>query len=323
MLLTQTIEAFMLPTKGCTSFVPHLSSTNLASYSSRGLTFQTRTRQKRTQLYMQQREDDGFAKGAIAAFSGIVFLLVGFLPFLNAGPGNGGASTVTVQTEQGNKQTRGILTSLTRSEIQTKLSQMPVFFLRDADGAVWLEEGREGTFFGSPQDAKDKLAQLQSSGADVRGIRAAATTLDDVYYSLLVKKGQPEVPRAAGAGLKSDATASYKLVPSQPQVDAAAKLKGAWSKERGNNSGDIPLFIADKLAFRGKARLQIPLFTAVEDLITSWEKLEEGNANPSKPIIEVTSLNTVVLRMEQGGYDSRPLEFFPDVEALEQATKLF
>ncbi|CBJ28322.1 conserved unknown protein [Ectocarpus siliculosus] len=194
--------------------------------------------------------------------------------------------------------------------------EIPVFFLRDESGAVHVENG-EGLFFMSPGDAKEKLQDLK--GAE--GTKVAATTLDDVWYPLIKKKGLNKNSVAAGASGLSDLSARYRIIPRSNQVAQALETQG-WNAVA--DAGGVPVWAAETLAFRGTGnKMKLPLFTNVDDLMTSWDRLEtEGGSEAKSPTIQVSSIGAIIDMMQRGGGDQRNLEFFADMDAIEQAEKL-
>ena len=55
-------------------------------------------------------------------------------------------------------------------------------------------------------------------------VRVAATTLDDVWFPLLKKKGLNKKPVAAQASMLSDMSARYRLVPRSNQITQAIEV---------------------------------------------------------------------------------------------------
>lgn len=53
--------------------------------------------------------------------------------------------------------------------------------------------------------------------------QVSATTLDDVWYPLIKKKGQNKRPVAAQAAVSSDLSARYRIVPRATQADQASE----------------------------------------------------------------------------------------------------
>ncbi|CAN0396228.1 unnamed protein product, partial [Ectocarpus sp. 12 AP-2014] len=131
---------------------------------------------------------------------------VSAIPFLSLGP-----------------QQQALRLSALSTRTVTLPKEIPVFFLRDESGAVHVENG-EGLFFMSPGDAKEKLQDLK--GAE--GTKVAATTLDDIWYPLVKKKGPNKKPVAAGASGLSDLSARYRIIPRSNQVAQALETQG-WN----------------------------------------------------------------------------------------------
>jgi len=74
---------------------------------------------------------------------------------------------------------RGAMTSLTKREINEKLAQVPIFYAVGKDGAISTSDGI-GLFFVNKNDA-DEFAKNNN-------LKVSATSLDNVYYTLIVKK---------------------------------------------------------------------------------------------------------------------------------------
>jgi hypothetical protein len=241
----------------------------------------------RRRLMMRDSEDINFSKIVIGP---VLALGIGFTAFTSTGSLFGAPTsqqTVRVTRDDGTIETRGALTKLTRGEIQRKLSQVPVFYVRQSLGGVALDGSNKGTFF---LDVRD--AEKAASGKSV-----SATTLDDVYYALLEKKGKVIAGVGGGAAALSDLAAEYKIVPSSAAVAFADGLSPGWRSTAGEGRAEnaVPLFSAEKLAFQGIGRPKIPLFTAADDLKESWERLESSNP----PTIKVTTLQAILSQMER------------------------
>ncbi|CAM9110481.1 unnamed protein product [Ascophyllum nodosum] len=277
---------------------------------------------QRASTLLTMTDGNNFSKKLAAVFLASVTLGASTIPFFFLGPESNGPKTVRVMDEDGSVSERGALTAMTREEIQKKLAQIPVFFLRDESGSVYVEGG-EGLFFMSPEDAKAKLEDLKS--ADGQKVRVAATTLDDVWFPLLKKKGLNKKPVAAQASMLSNMSARYRLVPRSNQITQAIETAG-WNTVTVGDKDGVPVWAADTLAFKGTgtgSKYKMPLFTNVDDLMTSWERLktEAGSATKS-PTIQVSSIGTIIDIMERGGANNRDLEFFADMDAIEKAEEL-
>eukprot|EP00611_Tribonema_gayanum_P026424 TRINITY_DN6293_c0_g1_i1.p1 TRINITY_DN6293_c0_g1~~TRINITY_DN6293_c0_g1_i1.p1 ORF type:complete len:359 (-),score=129.59 TRINITY_DN6293_c0_g1_i1:174-1223(-) len=279
------------------------------------------------------RMAEGKASGASVAFVLValaLFVGASVMTLLNAPPPAATSSyapqgTVKVTTESGRVVQRGALTSLTRGEIQKKLSQLPVFYISNAQGGAYVGGDGVGRFYMSADDAAADLAALSDAAAP-SALSVAATTLDDVWYPLIARKASQSAPSGAGAAARSDPSATYRLVASKAQAAHADEVLPTW---RGSEEeGAVPLWIADRLAFAGGyggGKVKIPLFTTLEDLNASWARLkgDAGGSGAPTPAVQVSSLQATVSKFERGGGDARLLEFYPDIESIEAAEKLF
>ncbi len=209
---------------------------------------------------------------------------------------------------------RGAMTRLTRKEIQGKLQQLPVFFAtqdKDKGLVAFVSEEGKGYFFMNADDAE--------TYAKANGCIVSVTTLDDVYYTLLVKKTKLATYLGGVAG-SSPPDATYVLKPSTREL-ANVGLK--WVEAHPN---DIPLYRVQNLAFNKAEWLEIPLFTNKADGVTSFNRLEEDEKRKEKKDvpktdIQVTSLRDMIQIFSQGGVEGRAIEFYPSAENIEQAAK--
>ena len=117
------------------------------------------------------------------------------------------------QTQQESKlknsnSNRGSLTSLTKKEINTKLQAIPVFFVvaDDNDSKGVFISDNKGYFFIDYENARSYCDQF-------KGLQVSATSLDDVYFTLIEKKIKLKV--TDGISKISDQSASYQLQPSK------------------------------------------------------------------------------------------------------------
>lgn len=225
--------------------------------------------------------------------------------------------------KEGNEN-RGALTRLTRREINEKLQQVPVFFATAKDGnkAIYVEDSA-GLIFTNKEEADNYV-----KGKD--GLEVSATSLDDLFYTLIQKKTKMGKFVDGIAG-RSDPKAVYKIMPSPAQV---AFTSDAWRTGHGEN--DIPLFRVANLAFSKKEGLEIPLFFRREDALTAYDRLQASKKEQAtstgaislaliedKPAdVQVTSLLDLVTLFNTGGFESRALEIYPSMESMEQASSL-
>jgi len=219
---------------------------------------------------------------------------------------------------------RGALTKLTRREINLKLAQVPVFYVADCPGgscaaAIHIDgEGHSGKIFLNIEDAREYERKLAESGNNGE-VSVKAATLEEVYYPLVKKKGKigSFLSSVASAG---DQSADYALVPPSKQtkvlIDAAVSIQ----------DNDVPLFRVPNLAF-SKDELEVPLFVYQDDAKSTYDRLKKEKANSGSPPpidekIQVTTLNSIVQKWENGGFEGRALEIYPGMEDIEVATSL-
>ena len=113
-----------------------------------------------------------------------------------------------------------------------------------------------------------------------------------------MRMAQPpaEVEKAEAQIMDDKASSpAYRLIPSKSSVKQA--------KEYGMDvsNSDIPLFVADRLAFGGPKGPQLPLFLDKDDCVTSYNRLRSGKSSlPEQPNIRTSTLLQTVLSMERG-----------------------
>lgn len=128
----------------------------------------------------------------------------------------------------------------------------------------------------------------------------------------------PDAIQKAESDIAADQGKTYRLVPSKTAVNDAALFNTNLSE------GDVPLFVADRLAFAGNRGPQLPLFLEQADCQTSYDRLRESSSRlPETPNIRTTTLMDVLNSMEKG---TRPgvsqLAFYSSAEDLVKATEL-
>lgn len=274
-----------------------------------------------TELRMSNEEGgSGGLQGVLVSLFGalVIILFVGssFLPML------GGAqrdlsisdSVVTKQDAPGkleNYEFKG--DRLSRSTIQEKLNAVPVFILVDKESVM------NSNIYMSYEDAKE--------AADASSLTVKATTLDQVTYPLVLKRGRMRMAPPPVAVQKAETeisdessttTKTYRLVPSK----TAAKDAAAFNMDLAES--DIPLYIADRLAFAGPSGPQLPLFLEKADCFTSYDRLRSSSSKlPETPNIRTTTLLDTLNSMEKG---TRPgvsqLAFYSSAEDLVKATEM-
>ncbi len=219
---------------------------------------------------------------------------------------NLGDAVVTRQDDMNKlKNYQSKFDALSPSRVQTKLSNLPVFFIA-RDGGVM-----DSNVYFSFNEA--------SAAAAAGGGTVKVTTLDQIMYPLILKRDGFFKPTAATPVEVKNALASlgdktYNLIPS------AAASKDA--KDTGTNlkEGDVPLFIIERLAFAGSGgQPQVPLFLEKADGVTSYSRLGKSD----QPIVRTTSLLDVLHSMERG---TRPavgqLEFYGNADDVLKADEM-
>lgn len=254
----------------------------------------------------------------VAAFLGIGVFGGGFLSSLS-GIGKDVALEAKRSAESRSKgvpssasSSRGALTKLTRREINAKLAQVPVFFVKNQAGGVYTDEGGEGKFFETKADA-EKFASAMGGG------QVGAATMDEVYYPLLKKSQKLSVSGPIAAN--SNAEGKYALVPPESEVKKAG---GPTFTEK--HPSDFPLYRVPKLAFSKETGFEFPLFTEISSATGAYERLQEdkvekGGKTQQQEVVrpedyQITSLLDVVELWSVGGSEGRTLEIYPSMEEI-------
>eukprot|EP00563_Minutocellus_polymorphus_P006683 CAMPEP_0181046600 /NCGR_PEP_ID=MMETSP1070-20121207/14434_1 /TAXON_ID=265543 /ORGANISM="Minutocellus polymorphus, Strain NH13" /LENGTH=341 /DNA_ID=CAMNT_0023125219 /DNA_START=13 /DNA_END=1038 /DNA_ORIENTATION=- len=254
----------------------------------------------------------------------VVFLLTSLLPFLSQmqadnGPANLSGAVATRDAPDAYKNYESSFDRLSRAKIQEKLSRVPAFYLVNKVTGRMAPE-----IYASYEDAVD--AAKAGDGFVVK-----ATTLNQVMYTLVLKRGRMLMPpppseiAKAEEALRGDDGApladgeNYILIPSAQARKSAAEVGLKL------DANDLPLFVADRLAFASSGGAQVPLFFEKEDAIVSYQRLQQqsGSKLPAEPKIRATSLLDELNSMEKG---TRPgvkqLEFYAAADDLMRADAL-
>lgn len=200
--------------------------------------------------------------------------------------------------------------AVSTGRIQQKLSNLPVFYIVSGDNGAM----QENIYF-SYNEA------IQASGGE--GSTVKVTTLDQILYPLILKRGEMFTPTKATpievknaiASMSDSATTTYKLIPSAAALTDAKETGTTLLKEN-----DIPLFSIQRLAFAGTGgQPQVPLFLERADGITSYTRLGKSD----EAVVRTTSLLDVLESMERG---TRPgvgqLEFYGNAEDVMKADEM-
>jgi hypothetical protein len=87
----------------------------------------------------------------------------------------------------------------------------------------------------------------------------------------------------------------YRLIPSKAAVEQAKEFKMDLAES------DIPLFVADRLAFAGPKGPQLPVFVDKNDCVFSYQRLRQGKSSlPEQPNTRTSSLLDTLNSMEKG-----------------------
>jgi len=267
----------------------------------------------------------GFAEirnGIIGLLIALVVFSGDFLPLITGQMGQKTAplaESVAVRNAEGKSLSITTVTPtmsekyrLSRASIQEKLSAIPVFYITNQNGEM------DTNIYVSYDDAKEAAGSSNL---------VKATTLDQVEYPLVLRRGRMRMAPAPVEVSKAEANidTKYTLIPSKQAIADAAELKIMLAPN------DFPLFVADRLAFsKVGAGIQVPLFLEKQDCLTSYERLQKSSGEgkkstlPEQPIIRATTLNDELFSMEKG---SRPgqtqLAFYASAEDVNRAIGLF
>ena len=120
--------------------------------------------------------------------------------------------------------------------------------------------------------------------------------------------------------MKSSSTSvTYQLIASK----AASNQAKEFQLDLGGGN-DIPLFVADRLAFASSDGPQVPLFLDKDDCVLSYQRLREGKSTlPENPNIRTTTLMETLNSMEKG---TRPgvsqLAFYATADDVNKAAEM-
>ena len=249
-------------------------------------------------LFMSREgENSGFLAAIGGTFIILLFVATSFFPFLGGKDTPMGlADAVVTRQDAPNGKFSNFESEtyrLSRGAIQEKLNSLPVFYLINEDGSM------KTTLFLAYDDAR----AAAGSGT------IKATTMDQVTYPLVLQRGRMrmapppfEVQQAEDTltreGTVAGSKQKYKFVPSQQALQDAADMNMELLES------DIPLFVAERLAFQSSKGPQIPLFVEKADAITSYNRLREASGAstklPEQPTIRSTTLFDELNSMEKG-----------------------
>ena len=301
-----------------------------------------------TLTMIKGNNDEDTNNGGVGLIAGVlfaVFIAGSVLPLVGTFDmkGQGGVSladsVITRQDVPGKLNEMGERKEfkLSRSNIQDKLNAVPVFYLVDTTTATRTTTPvMSSEIYVSYEDALG-AASSSNSNTVVKG-----TTLDQVMYPLVLKRGrmrmapppleieeaEAQVLAAAKNGdtnsnsnSNNNVLPTYRLIPSSKAVQQYKKS----TNNEGLTTSDVPLFVADRLAFGSSEGPQLPLFLNEDDCIASYQRLQQGSNGklPVEPTIRTSSLLQTVLSMEKG---TRPglkqLAFYATEQDLNKVVEL-
>ena len=272
--------------------------------------FQTR---RSTDLAVSRGDEEGFTVKKLGLLVIGVFGVfgTGFLTSFKNMAGVVGetasSSAPRIKTDAGEKN-RGSMTRLTMREINNKLAQIPVFYVLK-DNAVLIDGEKKGYFFMDKADAEEFSAKTG-------GEKVGATSLDDVFFTLIQKKTKLG-SYIEGVAATANPAADYFLKPSAKQV---SNTPSSWRERHGET--DVPLFRVTSLAFAKENGLEFPLFVQKEDALNAFERLQAESPSKTEVELQVTSLLDLVQLFSTGGFEGRALEVYPSMDAIASAKEL-
>jgi hypothetical protein len=235
-----------------------------------------------------------------------------------------GASTLSPSSSSSSSSSRGTLTKLSRREINAKLAQVPVFFVKNANGGVYVADG-QGKLFETRAGAEAFSSKV---GGDSE---IGAATMDEVYYPLIKKSQKLSVSGPIAAN--SEAGASYVLVGDPAEVEKA----GGDTFLSKRPAGDFPLTRVPKLAFNtdggsgsSSSGIQFPLFTERASAEGAYARLKDSTQRDEKDakedvaaaLFQVAGMLDIVELWSTGGSEGRTLEIYPSMTEIENYKSL-
>jgi len=187
---------------------------------------------------------------------------------------------------------------LSRTDLSSKLSRVPIFVITNKDAAPYLTEvdaagRRSGFFFVSPQEAVQALSEIKAF--DQRA-SLSVVPLDDVYFDISATAAQAAAAPQPTAGTSTDLRL-FRLRPLADELANAAQYTGDKLAE-----GSLPLFFEPSLRLAVDDRRQTPYFFRLGDLRAAFEAQiaagESGLNDPPMP--RVVTLDGLVKSLETG-----------------------
>ena len=191
-------------------------------------------------------------------------------------------------------------TGLSRVEVSSKLSRVPIFAVTNAEAAPYLTEfddsgRRSGLLFLSPNEAVQALTDIKAF--DPRA-SLSVVQLDDVYYEISSTKAEASAAPQPKAGTSTDLRL-FRLSNLAEETTDAARLSPQKLAE-----GAVPLFYEPSLTLPVDGVLQEPYFLRFGDLQRAYEArgfARAGRGAAQQPAVpRVAALSTIVSGLESG-----------------------
>jgi len=266
-----------------------------------GISLTPKRRWKNNSKLFMANDEGGTGTSTIAAILFAIFVAGSLLPLAGTfgmkGDMSIADSVTTRQDAPGKLQNfESKQYSLSRSAIQEKLNAVPVFYIATA--------GKDGSTSTMGTDIYLSFEDANAASAKISASTVKGTTLDQVMYPLVLKRGRmrmapppAEVERAEAKIMDADKSdvPAYRLIPSKSSVQQAKEFNVELS------TSDVPLFVADRLAFGSPKGPQLPLFLDKNDCITSYKRLRQAKSSlPEEPSIRTSTLLETLISMEKG-----------------------
>mmetsp|Transcript_13220 Transcript_13220/g.20936 ORF Transcript_13220/g.20936 Transcript_13220/m.20936 type:complete len:179 (-) Transcript_13220:409-945(-) len=141
-----------------------------------------------------------------------------------------------------------------------------------------------------------------------------------IYIMGLDKAYRMVISNASPSGIRGNLGQELKMIfrfyPDQKQVKHANNLKKNLNIMDGFKG--VPIFIADGLTIRKGNEEIVPIFFTKQDVEESWSKMCKHNPDqPPKPVIRVSNLLELILKMENSPKNFETFGFFPPSESVD------
>ena len=127
-----------------------------------------------------------------------------------------------------------------------------------------------------------------------------------------------EIAKAEAELTTTSSEKTYRLIPSKAAIEQAKEYNIDLT------TNNMPLFVADRLAFASSNGPQLPLFLDRNDCAFSYQRLREAKPSlPEQPSIRTTTLLDTLDSMERGTKAGvKQLAFYATADDLNRASEL-